>query len=472
MKKYIGNRQFYKMVLLVAVPIMIQNGITNFVGMLDNIMVGQVGTAQMSGVAIINQLMLVFNITIFGAISGAGIFGAQYYGCKDYEGVRNAFRYKIMVCMSIVVIALVIFIWKGNSLISLYLNDEANAKDTMKTLMYASEYLLVMLFGLLPFAVEQAYSSTLREAGETVLPMKAGIIAVLVNFGFNYVLIFGKLGCPKLGVIGAAVATVISRYVQAAIVVIWTHRHLGCENYIEKGKLEPIYPYMKGVYHTLKVPSYLAGRITSKGTPLLVNEALWSIGMAGLMQCYSIRGLSVVAGMNISNTIANVFNVIYMALGSAISIIVGQLLGAGKMKEAKETASKLIFFSVSSCIVIGLLMICISPFFPQIYNTSKEIKGLAEKFIIVAALCMPLNAFTNASYFTLRSGGKTVVTFFFDSVFVWTISIPVAFILSRYTNLPIVPLYFACQSIEIIKCIIGFILVKKGVWINNMTNKE
>lgn len=459
LKKYIGNKKFYRMVLAVAVPIMIQNGITNFVGMLDNIMVGRVGTAQMSGVAIINQLMLVFNITIFGAISGAGIFGAQYYGCKDYEGVRNAFRFKMMLCIGIVVASIGLFLGYGDQLIQLFLNDASNPQEVELTFQAAKEYLLVMLVGLLPFAIEQAYSGTLRETGETVLPMKAGIIAVFVNLIFNTLLIFGTCGFPRLGVVGAAIATVISRFVQAAIVIIWTHKHLN-------------HSFMEGVYKTWKVPPYIAGRIALKGTPLLINEALWAIGMAVLMQCYSIRGLSVVAGMNISNTIVNVFNVVYMAMGSAISIIVGQLLGAGKMREAKDTAVKLIFFSFASCFVVGILLILLSPFFPMIYNTSDEVRSLAQQFIVVAAICLPLDAFTNASYFTMRSGGKTIVTFLFDSVFVWTVSIPTAFFLAHGTQLPIVLMYLICQSLNLIKCVIGFILVRKGVWMNNITRHE
>lgn len=446
---------------------MIQNGITNFVGMLDNIMVGQVGTVQMSGVAIINQLMLVFNLTIFGAISGAGIFGAQYFGCKDYEGVRNAFRYKMMVCVGIFILAVIVFILKGDALISLYLNESSNAAGQADTLRYAHTYLLVMLFGLFPFAIEQVYSSTLRETGETILPMKAGIVAVLVNLVLNYFLIFGSWGFPKWGVAGAAVATVISRYIQAAIVVIWTHRHLGGKE--EEGKP---YPFMHGVYAHFKVPGYLAWRITKNGTPLLINEAMWSLGMATIMQCYSIRGLSAVAALNIANTVNNVFSVVCMALGSAIAIIVGQMLGAGEMEKAKDSAAKLIFFSVICNVVIGCLMASISGVFPSIYNTTEDIRVLATKLIIIAALLMPFAAFTNASYFTLRSGGKTVITFLFDSVFVWVVSIPTAFLLSRFTSLPIIPLYILCQSLEIIKCIVGYIFVKKGIWIQNMTQND
>lgn len=462
MKKYIGTRAFYKMVLLVAVPIMIQNGITNFVGMLDNIMVGQVGTNQMSGVAIINQMMLVFNISIFGAISGAGIFASQYYGCKDYEGVRNAFRYKMIICVLLTVSAVLLFLIKGDALISLYLHESNDVMANAETLKYAREYLWIMLLGLLPFAVEQVYSGTLRETSETILPMKAGIAAVLVNLVLNYLLIFGKFGLPVLGVNGAAIATVISRYVQAFIVIRWTHTHLG------KADGNPEH-FMAGVYRCFKVPGYLFSRITIKAAPLLLNEVLWSLGMAALMQAYSMRGLDVVAGMNISNTIMNVFNVVYMAMGNAIAIIIGQHLGAGKIEQAKEDSVKLMFFSVISCAAIAAGMVLFSGIFPQIYNTTDKVKKLAEGFICVAAVTMPLCAFVNASYFILRSGGKTGITFLFDSVFVWTIIIPVAFILSRFTDIQAVWMYFICQSIEIIKCIIGFILVKKGVWIQNIT---
>ncbi|MDE7252499.1 MAG: MATE family efflux transporter [Acetatifactor sp.] len=459
-KKIFGDKAFYKMVLGVAVPIMIQNGITNFVGLLDNIMVGRVGTEQMSGIAIVNQLLLVFNLAIFGAISGAGIFSAQFYGCGDQKGVRHTFRFKGYICILLSAIGILILTLFGRDLIWMYLHGEDNQVALEAALHYGQEYLWVMLIGLFPFAVEQLYTSTLRECGETVVPMTAGIVAVLVNLVLNYLLIFGTFGCPKLGVVGAAIATVVSRYVQAAIVVIWTHTH-------------PVkMPFIKGAYSSFKVPGHLAGQIIIKGAPLMVNEILWASGIAVLMQCYSIRGLDTVAALNISTTISNLFNVVFIAMGSAISIIVGQLLGAGKMEEAKDTDIKLIAFSVMSCIVIGGFLTIIAPLFPMLYNTTDEVKALAAWFLRIAALCMPIAGFLHASYFTLRSGGKTIITFLFDSVFLWCVSIPVAFVLSRFTGMPIVPLYLSIQLLDLIKCVIGFILVKKGVWLNNIVATE
>lgn len=460
MKRFIGNKKFYKMVLAIAIPIMIQNGITNFVSMLDNLMVGRLGTEQMTGVAITNQLIFVFNLCIFGGLSGAGIFGAQFYGLKDYKGVQYVFRFKVIIAVILTTLAEIILILFGDSLIQKFLHNGSSVGDLSLSLMYGKQYLMIMLIGLIPFAITQIYSSTLRETGETLLPMKAGILSVIVNLAFNCVLIFGLLGIPALGARGAAIATVIARFVECGVIVSWTHKHVAENQYIQ------------GVYSCLYVPKGLRKQIILKGTPLMINEAAWAGGMTMLMQCYSVRGLSIVAGLNIASTISNVFNVIFIALGSSVAIIVGQLLGAGKMEEAKETASKMIFFSVTSSLVIGLLLALIAPLFPKCYNTPEEVKHYATWFILITAICMPQNAFMNAAYFTLRSGGKTVVTFLFDSVYVWVVSIPLAYVLTRYTGISIIPIYFICQFVDIVKCIIGFVLVKKGVWLENITVSE
>ena len=459
LKKLIGDKAFYKSVLTVAVPIMIQNGISNFVSLLDNIMVGQVGTEQMSGIAIVNQLIFVFNLAIFGALSAAGIFGAQFYGCRDHEGVKHAFRYKFYACIALVALGISIFLMFGQELILLYLHDEGGTTQSLdEALRYGKEYLGIMLVGLLPFALEEAYASTLRECGETKVPMLAGIVAVFVNLGLNYLLIFGKLGFPTLGVAGAAIATVISRYIQMLIVIVWTHAH------------QARMPFAKGLYKGLSIPGQLALKITVKGMPLMVNEILWAAGMAVMNQCYSLRGLDAVAGLNIASTITNLFNIVFVALGSAVSIMVGQLLGAGKMEEAKDVDTKLIAFAVMSCICLGGILMLVAPLFPMLYNTTEQVRGLAAGFIRVGAGCMPIYAFMHTTYFTLRSGGKTLITFCFDSVFLWLVSTPAAFFLSRYTALPILLLYLCVQLLDLIKCAIGFVLVKKGVWIQNVVS--
>lgn len=453
MKKFIGDKKFYKMVMLIAIPIMLQQGISNFVNLLDNIMVGRLGTEQMSGVAIVNQLIFVFNICIFGCVAGTGIYSAQFTGKNDQEGIRNCLRIKLIISVIFSAIAISILFFARNTLINLYLHEGAEkVGDIALTYEYGERYLYIILFGLLVSAISQCYGSTLREYGETILPMKASMAAVLVNLVLNTILIFGLLGFPALGVEGAAIATVISRYVELGILVLSTHRN----------KIK--YGFIKGLYRTFRVPIELWKDVAKTGFPLFLNEALWSTGMAFLSQCYATRGLIVVSANNIASTVNNIFTIFFIALGSSISIIVGQQLGAGEVEKAKDTDRKLIFFDVSMNVVIGLFLISVSRFIPEIYNTTDNVKELATIFLIVYATLMPVHAFNHACYFTLRSGGRTFITFLFDSTFMWVVHIPIAFVIAHYTNMPIILMYILVQSVEILKTPIGVILLKKSNW--------
>ena len=456
--RYIGDRAFYRRCLGVAVPIMVQSGITNFVNLLDNIMVGQVGTVPMSGVSIVNLLLFVFNLCIFGASSGAGIFTAQFYGSKDDEGIRYTFRFKFYTCVLLTALGTFLFLTFGSRLIGLYLTGEGDAATAAGAMDYGLKYLHVMIWGFLPFALTNTYSSTLRETGETVVPMVGGITAVLVNLGLNYVLIFGHFGAPAMGVEGAALATVISRFVELAIVAGWTHVHTQRNTYIT------------GVYRSFRIPVRLLKSIFIKGLPLLVNEFLWSSGMAVLNQCYSTCGLDVVPAMNISSTLFNLGSVVFMSMGNTVGILMGQMLGSGAGSgEVRDTNRKLITLSVASGLVFGALVAAVSGLFPRIYNTTAEVRHLATQLICISACMMPFNAYTHATYFTLRSGGQTFVTFLFDSCFVWVVCVPLAFCLSRFASLPILPLYAICQCTDLIKCAIGVFMLKQGKWIQNLT---
>ena len=460
-KKYLGDKAFYKMLIGVVLPIIAQNAVTNFVSMLDNLMVGRIGTDEMNGVSVANQLMFVFNLVVFGAVAGAGIFVAQYYGQHDHEGVKYAFRFKILTCLGIGVLGILLFWFFREPLVSLYISDmSAEGCDPVETLRFGSEYLVVMLFGMIPFALSQAYSGTLRETGETVVPMIAGIVAVAVNLTFNYFLIFGKLGFPKLGVTGAAIATVISRYVELFIVVAWTH--------VKKERNL----FAVGLYRSMYIPGRIVRNVTIKGLPLLANEALWSLAMAAIVQGYSTRGLEVVGAQNISTVVSNLFNVVFQSMGVALSIIVGQALGSGDTKKAIELDRKLITVSVLSGVATGALLAAIAPFFPYLYNTEPQIRSLATSFIFCVAAGIPLQAFLNASYFTLRSGGKTFVTFLFDSVMIWVVNYTLVFTLTRFApGVSVVMIMFIEQMSNIVKCTVGFILVRGKKWVNNLTAK-
>lgn len=455
--KFIGDKVFYKRIILLALPMIAQNAITSFVSFLDNIMVGMIGTEQMSGVAIVNQLLFVFNLCIFGGVSGAGIFGTQFFGKGDYKGQKYAFRFKVYISIIITGVALLLFYFCGTNLIQLYLSDSGEVGDIGLALQYGKEYLAIMMIGLVPFALSQTYVSSIRETGHTLVPMLAGMAAMLTNLVLDIILIFGIGPVPVMGVKGAAIATVISRFVECMIVLVWTHMKRK-EN-----------PYIVGAYKSVHIPKRVLKDILIKGTPLMVNEMLWAAGMAAIVQCYAVRGLEVVAAQNISSTITNLFNVVYIQLGSCIAIVVGQYLGAGKIEEAKDIDRKMMFFSVTCCVGVSIIMMLVGRVFPNIYETEESIKELARTFIMISAAVMPICAFCHCSYFTLRSGGKTVVTFLFDSVYTWVLVIPVATILTRYTTLGIVLVFLMVQSLEFVKAIIGFFMVKSGVWLQDIT---
>ena len=456
MRKFIGDKAFYKKVFFIAIPIIVQNAITNFVSLLDNLMVGQMGTDQMNGVAIVNQIMFVFYLCSFGAVSGAGIFTAQYYGKGDDEGVRYTFRAKFVLLSFVLILGAVVFLTMGDDLIGHFLHETDGIGDAGATLREGHSYMMIMIVGLIPFMITQAYANTLRDIGQTVAPMVSGVIAVFVNLFLNWVLIFGHLGAPVLGVRGAAIATVISRFVETTVIVCYTH--------IRRDKNA----FIVGAYRSVKIPKALMMQIIRKGTPLAINEGLWALGMTLLNQNYSLRGLAVVGALSISSTISNLFSVVYLAMGDSIAIIVGQLLGAGKMEEAKDTDRKMLFSSVVLCLIIGSLMLGFRNLFPQLYNTEPEVKELAAFFILVLSVMMPFHAFLHGSYFTLRTGGKTIITFIFDSVFMWVLVVPCAYLIAHFTDWNIYLMYCLVSALDFIKCIIGFVLVKKGVWVQNI----
>lgn len=453
-----GDHGIYRRLFGLMVPIMIQNGITNFVNMLDNIMIGRVGTVQMTGVAVTNQLFFVFNLCVFGAVSGAGIFTAQFYGRGDHRGVRHTFRFKVLFCSLLTLGCIALFRIGGRELIGLYMQGEGGAAAAA-SLEHGWHYMQIMLIGLLPYTLVQCYSSTLREMGNPVVPMLAGVAAVGVNLCLNWLLIFGVWIFPELGVAGAAIATVVSRFTELGVVMIYTHCNAGK------------FPFIVGAYRSLRVPGKLVGQLVIKGLPLMLNETLWAAGVAAVNQSYSMRGLNAVGAINISQTFWNVFSIAYMAVGAAIGIILGQMLGANQLREARESARKMIAVSGLISIAVGAVYAGVAEFIPMAYNTEPEIRRLATRMMQIAAVAMPFEALTHASYFTMRSGGRMLITMIFDCGFMWGLNVPVAFLFSRFTGLSVLWIYGAVQAIAVVKSLLGIILVERGGWVKNIVQQ-
>ena len=452
--KYIGDRRFYRRALSVALPIMLQNVVTNFVNLLDNIMVGQTGTASMSGVAIVGQLFFIFNLVIFGTVSGPGIFCAQYWGAGQERSFKAAFRYKLFTAVFMCLVCMGAFGLFGEKLIGSYITGgEAESAEVMG---YAKGYLAVMLWGMIPFAVSMAYATTLREADRGLVPMVSSWLAVAVNLTLNWVLIFGKLGAPAMGVRGAALATVIARFAEAAVNILWSHKN--------KDKVL----FTRRMFAGAPMGRDMLLDMTRRSLPLTANEALWCMGSAMLNQIYSTRGILVMAALNIAYVLFDVFTAVAFSLGTAIGIIVGQELGAGQTERAVDTDRKLLVMEVGLAVCVGLIMAALSGLFPRFYNTTDQVRSLAGQIICVMAAMLPFDCLANGCYFTMRSGGKTMVTFLFDSCFSWVVNVPVAWVLAHRTGLGILWVYGLSVATVLIKDVVGVIMVRRRYWVNTL----
>ncbi len=457
-RRLIGTRGFYRSVLRLLLPIVVQQFVSSFVSLLDNVMVGSLGTEAISSASIANTVLNVHMLAVFGGLSGISIFGAQFFGKGDMDGMRSTFRLKIVFSFAITLLAILIYRFMGEGFIRSFLQGESNGGNMDLALRGGVDYMTIMLWGLIPFTMVQTYAGTLRETGETLAPMVAGICAILTNLFLNWVLIFGHLGAPVMGIRGAAVATVISRYVELAVVLVYAHRNT------EK------YPFLRGAYRSMRVPLKMTRRVIPTAAPLLINEILWSLGMTFISQLYSSRGLNAVAALNITGTAWNLFCVIMFAMGSAVSIMVGQRLGAGNLEEARDVDRKLIFLTEVIHVIIGGAMVLAAPYVPLLYNVGDEVRDLTRQMLIIAGLSLPLHSFAHVTYFTIRSGGKTLITFLFDAVYTWCITVLLAFCLTRFTDLNIIQIYFCVQFIDVIKLVIGLLMLRSDFWAQNVVS--
>lgn len=453
-QNYIGDRAFYRRALHVALPIMLQNVVTNFVSLLDNLMVGQTGTASMSGVAVVGQLFFIFYLVIFGTVSGPGIFCAQFWGAGDKKSFKAVFRYKLISALVMCGLCMAALLIGNDKLIRLYLTGDA--AEAAEIAAYACDYMYIMLWGMVPYTISAVYSSTIRETGRTVIPMISSWAAVFINLVLNWILIFGKLGAPAMGVSGAAVATVVSRVAEMLINVVWSYIHAG------------------EVCFTQRIPGARLSRklfrsLALKSVPLMLNESLWCLGTAALTQIYSTRGLEVIAALNIGYVLSDLFTAVSFSVGSTIGILVGQELGSGDTEKAVDTDRKLIVLGLAVALTLCLLLLLTAPIFPRFYNTTPAIRTLAAAVIRIIALALPLDTLAHMCYFTMRSGGMVGVTFIFDSGFSWIVNVPLVYCLAHFTDITILPLYAISLFTVIIKCVIGIVLVRRRVWVNTLS---
>ena len=447
MRSFIGDRHFYKRLFAISLPIVLQQLLTSSLQLIDNLMVGDLGELAIGSVSVVNQLYFVIILITFGALGGAGIFTAQYFGSKEEEKLKQTFRFKLIVALLLVILSIVVFSVLGEYLIGFFTENQVTIAGGM-------DYLNIVKWSMLPWAFSIAISTTFREIGTTKPLLWITLGAIITNTVLNYLLIFGNFGFPNLGIEGAAYATLASRVVEFLLMFVLL---------IRKGKI-----FNTKIKDVFKIDALILKAIIIMALPLLLNEFFWSMGQTMFLQSYSTRGDSALAAMNITNAISQLVFVTFGGIGTGIAVMVGNTLGMNQLEGAKDNAKKVIAFAVAFAFVTGMMLFILSFFILDLYDITETTKRIAANNIRINAIFIPVYSFNVSMYFTLRAGGDTRSTMMMDSGYMWVVQVPLIFILARVTNLNVIMLFLIVQLLELPKSVFALSRYKKENWVRNL----
>jgi putative MATE family efflux protein len=451
MNKYIGDRQFYKTLFKVAAPLVLQQLITTSVQLVDNVMVGRLGEQSIAAVSVVNQLYFIVILITFGAMGGAGIFTAQFFGSKDFDKLKQTYRFKLMIGLGVAILSFLIFTFFGRSLISLFTSNE----DTINL---ALGYLSYARWSAFPWIIAVAIGNTFRETGITKPLLYISLVSITTNTILNYLLIFGNFGAPNLGVEGAAIATLIARFVEFGLTWI-----------LLKKRGQHFDTTMKSVF---AIDKKLLGGMIVMALPLMLNETLWSSGQTVFLYAYSTRGDQALAAMNITGAISQIVFVTFGAIATAVAVLVGNTLGRNELEEAKANSKKLFATAIMVAVVAGMILFTLSFFILNIYDVADITKQTAQFNIRINALFIPVYSFNVTLYFTLRAGGDTKSTVLMDAGYMWVIPVPVSLLLAYLTHLPVTMMFLIIQSLEIPKMLFGLTRYRMNRWVRNLAHEH
>ena len=447
--KITKDRKFYKLLLSISLPIAIQNLITFAVSMIDTLMVGSLGEVQLSAVAIANNLFFVLMILMFGLAGGSNIMISQYFGKGDKKSIYKILSIMYRVCIAITIIFIAIAVLIPNKFMSIFTTDIAVIEA-------GSSYLRIICIGYIFYAVTNCTIMILRSVKTVRISIVVYSISLIVNAFFNWILIFGNLGAPELGVRGAAIATVIARITEFTIVLIFM------AVYEDKIRLK--------LKHLLKIDKLMLKDYVSICTPVLFNELLWSTGASMVSVIVGRLGTDVVAANSINMVTHQFVTVFIFGLSNAAAVIIGNTIGEGRKKDAVEYAFTIGIFSVVMGMIAGMIVYAIRPVVVDFYNVSEATKTIAMEIMGVTSIIVIFQALgVNMMMGVLRGGGDAKFVLFNDIVFMWLVAIPGGFLAAFIFKLPIAIVFFIIKSDEILKSIISIFRVASGKWVKDVT---
>ncbi len=451
--KYLGTKSFYKKSLAIAFPIMLQQLVQSLVSLIDNFMVSGLGDVSMSGVNIANQVIFIFQVFVNTVCISGGIFLTQYSGAGDDEGMKQSFRFKVIVNVVALIPFFVVCLIFPRQVLSLMLigNNEASV-----ILDEGVKYMRIVAFMAIPMSISYSIGTSLRDRGQVRVPLVVSVIATLTNTLFNWILIYGNLGMPALAVRGAATATVIARTVELMLYVAVCFR------------IKP--RFIVKPWEIYKVNTTLFVTILKKSGMVMISEMAWVISETVTTAIYNGRGgADVVSGMAASFSIANLFFVAFGGATSATGVILGSSLGAGKIEEARTQSKWLITGgAILGCImsVVALLSVFLIPI---VYGRlSAEAIAICTRMVKLLAIFMPPWIVLTVQLAISRAGGDTAMGAFGDGVMTFVVMIPTVIILAIYTDMGPIALYSCFKIMDLTKVIIFHFWLKKERWLKNL----
>lgn len=453
LKKYFGDKAFYKNTFAIIIPIMIQQLFLSIAGYIDSLMINGFDVEHLAynGVSAANRLISILSFVWLGCSTTASIFMAQYYGAKKEEKLKETLRLSIYVALIIGVISIFIVVFFGNTFVDSFIINSTSRQA-------GYDYLKWFAWGILITSVNMSFASAFRSIKRPKVALYCSIIGIIVNVILNYLLIYGHLGFPRLGASGAAIATVISRVFETIafiIVIVFSKDNL-----------------FKGSFKTLKVSKKLTIAYIKKGIPLVTNELLFSLGLVLYTKYYTYNNDLWYNAYANSQNISDLFFIIFNGLGTGTGVILGNSLGKNDFETAKVDAKRLKMLGILLGIFAGVLMMTCSSFIADLFNPTQETKKLVMQILFVTAVFVALYSYNSVNFFILRSGGDSLRAFILDQGPTYLIGIPLCAFLgvnaSTY-GLSLVVIFTITHVSDLIKIFLGNYFVKKEKWVINLT---
>lgn len=452
MKNILGDKKFLKTLWILALPIAIQNFIMSSLNLVDNVMIGSLGESSIAAVGLANQYFFIFILCLSGVNAGASVFMAQYWGKKEKQKIKSVLGLDLtigLVTSLIFAIGAIVF---PEAIMKILSTDR-------EVIAFGVSYLRVAAISYLVTNVTMAYSSLLRSTEQPAIPMYASLIGVLVNGFLNWIFIFGNLGFKPMGVVGAAIATTIARFIEMFFILAMV--------YVRKNKMAAT---IKELFDFDKNFIKLYFRTSWS---VIVNEIVWSLGMTAYSIAYARIGTNAVASMQIATTIGNMFMVVFIGIAVAASIMIGTQIGAGNEELAEDYAKKIGLFSPIIGILFGAFLWILAPALVLPFNIEVETAKSTIAVLRIMAIFSPIRIYNLVMIVGIfRGGGDTTYSMLVQAGTIWLYSVPISFIAVMIFKVPVTAVYFFISLEEFIKIFFEIKRLKSGKWIKNVVETK